>query len=43
MSEYLLGDEFCAVRKISLSLREEQVLAEEQIPGPGEDEVVWRR
>ncbi|KAG1737900.1 Gryzun, putative trafficking through golgi-domain-containing protein [Suillus paluster] len=41
--EYLPGDEFCNVSRISLSPREEQVSGEEKIPGPGEYEVVWRR
>lgn len=41
--EYLPGDEFCNVSRISLSPREEQVLGEEKIPGPGDYEVVWRR
>lgn len=41
--EYLTGDEFCNVSRISLSPREEQVLGEEKITGPGNYEVVWRR
>lgn len=41
--EYLPGDEFCNVSRISLSAREEQVLGEEKITGPGDYEVVWRR
>ncbi|KAG1830148.1 Gryzun, putative trafficking through golgi-domain-containing protein [Suillus variegatus] len=41
--EYLPGDEFCNVSRISLSPREEQVLGEEKITGPGNYEVVWRR
>jgi hypothetical protein len=43
VSEYLSGDEFCDVSRISISPQEKQVLAEERIPGPGEYEVVWRR
>ncbi|OAX31943.1 hypothetical protein K503DRAFT_702885 [Rhizopogon vinicolor AM-OR11-026] len=43
LDEYLPGDEFCDVSRISLSPQEEQVLAEEKIPGPGDYEVVWRR
>lgn len=43
VSEYLPGDEFCDVSRISLSPQEEQVLTEEKIPGPGDYEVTWRR
>lgn len=41
--EYIPGDEFCNVSRISLGPREEQVWGEEKIPGPGDYEVVWRR
>ncbi|KAG0708617.1 Gryzun, putative trafficking through golgi-domain-containing protein [Suillus ampliporus] len=41
--EYLPGDEFCNVSRISLSPREEQVPGDEKITGPGDYEVVWRR
>ncbi|KAG2132301.1 Gryzun, putative trafficking through golgi-domain-containing protein [Suillus bovinus] len=40
--EYLPGDELCNVSRISLCPREEQLLGEEII-GPGDYEVVWRR
>jgi len=43
LDEYLSGDEFCDVCRISISPQEKQVLAEERIPGPGEYEVVWQR
>ncbi|KAG2153198.1 Gryzun, putative trafficking through golgi-domain-containing protein [Suillus clintonianus] len=41
--EYLPGDELYNVSRVSLNPREEQVLGEEKITGPGEYEVVWRR
>lgn len=41
--EYLPGDVFCNVSRISLGPREEQVLGKENIIGPGDYEVVWRR
>lgn len=43
VSEYFPGDVFCSVSRISLSPREEQVLGNENITGPGDYEVVWRR
>lgn len=43
VSEYLPGDEFCDVSRISFSPQEEQVLAGDKIPGPGDYEVIWRR
>lgn len=41
--EYLPGDVICNVSRISLSPREEQVLGNENITGPGDYEVAWRR
>lgn len=41
--EYLRGDVICNVSRISLSPREEQVLGNENITGPGDYEVAWRR
>jgi hypothetical protein len=43
VSEYLPGDQFCNVSRISLSPREGQVWGEDKITGPGDYEVVWRR
>jgi hypothetical protein len=40
--EYLPGDQFCNVSRISLSPREGQVWGEDKITGPGDYEVVWR-
>lgn len=41
--EYLPGDVICNVSRISLSPQEEQVLGNENITGPGDYEVAWRR
>jgi hypothetical protein len=42
-SEYLPGDEFSDICRISLAPDEEYDYASESIPGPGEYEITWRR
>ncbi|KAJ7169134.1 Gryzun, putative trafficking through golgi-domain-containing protein [Mycena crocata] len=42
-SDYLTGDEFCSVCRISMDLGEDLDLEESAIVGPGRYEVNWRR
>ncbi|KAJ7772064.1 Gryzun, putative trafficking through golgi-domain-containing protein [Mycena maculata] len=42
-SEYLAGDEFCDVCRISMDVGEDLDLTEQAIVGPGRYEVNWRR
>ncbi|KAJ6631526.1 Gryzun, putative trafficking through golgi-domain-containing protein [Mycena sp. CBHHK59/15] len=42
-SEYLTGDEFCDICRISLATGDDLDLEEEAITGPGRYEVKWRR
>ncbi|KAJ7647712.1 Gryzun, putative trafficking through golgi-domain-containing protein [Roridomyces roridus] len=43
LSEYIAGDEFCDVCRISMHLGDELDLEQEAIVGPGKYEVTWRR
>ncbi|KZP28516.1 hypothetical protein FIBSPDRAFT_917686 [Athelia psychrophila] len=41
--EYLPGDEFSDICRVTLAPEEDQDYAAQSIPGPGEYEVIWRR
>jgi len=42
-AEYLPGDEFSDICRITLAPDEEHDYASRSIPGPGEYEITWRR
>ncbi|KAH7883282.1 Gryzun, putative trafficking through golgi-domain-containing protein [Phlebopus sp. FC_14] len=41
--EYLTGDQFCDVCRVSLALTEGEIMVGNLVPGPGEYVVEWRR